>query len=136
MARIILKQLLIFPRVQIKYTAIYAGVTLVPILVLMASHFYFIHQLTRIDLSIEEMSFIRQNSIELNIFIFIVTAILVVLISILVTHRFLGPFIAIKRGLDSYLIDKKNPNIKIRKTDEAHSLVAQINEFFEAMETK
>ncbi|MBK7962219.1 MAG: hypothetical protein IPK04_14190 [Bdellovibrionales bacterium] len=68
MARIILKQLLIFPRVQIKYTAIYAGVTLVPILVLMASHFYFIHQLTRIDLSIEEMSFIRQNSIELNIF--------------------------------------------------------------------
>ncbi|MBL7672481.1 MAG: hypothetical protein JNM39_18530 [Bdellovibrionaceae bacterium] len=136
MARIILKQLLIFPKIQLKYTAIYACVTLAPILVLMACHSYFIHQLTRVDLSIEEMSLIRQNSIELNIFIFVLTSIFVVLISILVTHRFLGPFIAIKRGLDSYLIDRKNPNIKIRKTDEAHSLVAQINEFFEALETK
>ncbi|GEM_PF-4281451 len=79
---------------------------------------------------------VSQNLWIYNLLILSVVSGTVFAASILVTHRFLGPTIAIKRTLDLYLQEKKIKKIVIRKTDEAHQLIGEINNFIQELNEK
>lgn len=92
--------------------------------------FYFVNQLTESGLSKNEIEALKISLMKYSFGISAVTTLFMFILTILITHRFLGPFFAIKRALDKYKTEKQFSKISIRSTDEAKLLVNNINDFF------
>ncbi|MBL7545052.1 MAG: hypothetical protein JNL11_14640 [Bdellovibrionaceae bacterium] len=46
---------------------------------------------------------------------------------IYITHRFVGPYVSIKRFIDAHLKNENPPSLKVRQSDEIHEIVELIN---------
>lgn len=59
----------------------------------------------------------------------IITAVILVFIGMLFTHRIAGPLFRFEKSLDNMLSHKLNDNIRLRNKDEGKKLATQINDF-------
>lgn len=59
----------------------------------------------------------------------IITAVILVFIGMLYTHRIAGPLFRFEKSLDNMLSHKLNDNIRLRNKDEGKKLATQINDF-------
>lgn len=59
----------------------------------------------------------------------IITAVVLVFIGLLFTHRIAGPLFRFEKSLDNMLSHQLNDNIRLRNKDEGKKLAAQINDF-------
>ncbi|MFW2366719.1 MAG: methyl-accepting chemotaxis protein [Desulforhopalus sp.] len=59
----------------------------------------------------------------------IITAVVLVFIGVLFTHRIAGPLFRFEKSLDNMLSHKLNDNIRLRNKDEGKKLASQINDF-------
>ncbi len=118
-----------FPKIQLKYAGVFTFV------VAMGLIFFMIGQTVALrageNLSIDEVALaaLKSSLYTYNIVVIIVALVTTFLVSVLVTHRFLGPIVAIKRSLDHYQKEGTFKKISIRKTDEIHELVDLLNKF-------
>lgn len=48
-------------------------------------------------------------------------------VMIYITHRFVGPYISIKRFISAHLRNENPPDLRVRKGDEIHDVVELIN---------
>lgn len=114
---------------QLKYAAIISGV----FLCFSAVHYWLLSTLfLEIQQGLPSDNEVFLNSIFekfLLSFSFIVffSAVLLFLIMVVITHRFLGPLIPISRALKEYFENCSAEQIVIRKTDELHDFVAFLN---------
>ena len=120
---------LLFPKAQLKYAFIYSSIVFVIIIILMAGQYYMLGQGEQFNLNQENLDLIRTSLLRFNIVVLTMGCLICFMLSILVTHRFLGPTISIKRTLDAYKKDKTFKKITVRKTDEIKDLVESLNAF-------
>lgn len=59
----------------------------------------------------------------------IITAVVLVFMAVLFTHRIAGPLFRFEKSLDNMLSHKLNDNIRLRNKDEGKKLASQINDF-------
>ena len=126
---------LLFPRIQLKYAFIYIGIVFTTMSILIAGQYYMLGQGEQFSLNQENLDIIRMILVRFNIVILVLSCLICFLLSILVTHRFLGPTIGIKKALDNYKKDKTFKKITIRKTDEIQDLVDTLNTFLKDVES-
>ncbi len=127
---------LIYPEIQLKYAFIFTGIVVITLAFFFIGEFFYLSRGESLGVEPNLIDGIKDSLISFNLLVLIISSVLTFLVSILITHRFLGPVIAIKRALENYKSDNQNFKIKIRKTDEAHLLVKILNEFFEGLDEK
>lgn len=135
-SRLAIGKYLIYPKIQIKYAGIYTFIVVLTLCIFMVGEFFFLSRGEQFGLDQGVLDSFKISLLKYNLIVLCVSAALTFFVSILVTHRFLGPIVAINRALASYSVDRKFKKIVIRKTDEVHSLVEQLNKFFEGLDEK
>ena len=127
---------LIYPEIQLKYAFIFSGIVVITLSFFFVGEFFYLSRGEILGIDPNVIDGIRESIISFNVLVFIISSILTFLVSILITHRFLGPVVAIKRALENYKTGNQKFEIKIRKTDEAHLLVKLLNEYFNGLDEK
>lgn len=127
---------LLFPKIQLKYAFIYSSIIFTAMSTMIAGQYYMLGQGEQYSLNQENLDMIRMSLLRLNLVVLSMSCLICFVLSILITHRFLGPTVSISRALDLYKKDKTFKKISIRKTDEVQDLVDTLNLFLKEVETK
>ena len=127
---------ILFPRIQIKYALMHSAIVLIALLFCMLGEFYLLKRFDFQAMDPFMLASSKESLMQFNIILLLISTGLTFVVSILVTHRFLGPMIAIRRSLEQYKENQKIEKIVIRKTDEIHFIVDDLNQFFQGLNEK
>ncbi len=122
------RRYLIFPRIQFKYAFVSALLMMVAMGCMMVLQSYFFNSALKPGVQRVDLERLQSMVLVLSFFLLFVAGFLSFVVSILVTHRFLGPTFAIRRSLDAIRAGESSVEIKIREHDELRHLVQLLNE--------
>lgn len=127
---------LLFPKIQLKYAFIFSGIFFVTIVVMICGQYYMLSRAEQYNLSQDNLNLVNMSLVYFNLVILVMSCLVCFILSILITHRFLGPTIGIKRALEAYKNDNTFKRINVRKSDEVQDLVETLNIFLKEIEMK
>jgi hypothetical protein len=139
------KVFLINPKFQLRLIAWMIGMSLAPISVFFAAHYYFFWNLKKLGLDIElepdhiYFRFLEGQSHKM-IIIFLVcsllTVIIVAILGLLLSHKVAGPIHRLKLHLTQLTKGNSLPELSFRKDDYFQELPQIVNDFIETQDKK
>jgi methyl-accepting chemotaxis protein len=128
------KTYLVFPKKQLKYALVYSFILFVTMAGFISVEYYFLSNGEHYGLDQRALMDLRDSLFTYNVFLLIISLLVTFMTTILVTHRFLGPIVSIRKKLERFKTDKKYTKIEIRKTDEIQPLVDSLNDFLSTID--
>lgn len=128
------------PRIQFKYAILnslfVSGIILLINLIIVYRLRSFASNQTDLDIDSAFLYNMTDFTIQLGIITFLISFVVTFFTSLIITHRFVGPFISINRYVDALINNKFDEPLNLRTTDEMHEIVAKLKTLGDKLKSK
>ena len=118
------------PKIQLKYAILnsffVAGVILLSNLLVVYRLRQHAEGQSDVEMDTTLLFNITDFTMQMGFLTFMVSFFITFFSTIIITHRFVGPFIAINRYVDSLISSKFDDDLNLRTTDEMHEISAKL----------
>lgn len=128
------------PRIQFKYAFLnslfVSGVILLTNLIVVYRLRSFASNQGDIEVDTTFLYNLTDFTIQLGLITFLVSFIVTFFSSLVITHRFVGPFISINRYVEALINDKYDEPLNLRTSDEMHEVAGKLKTLGEKLKSK
>lgn len=128
------------PKIQFKYAFLnslfVSGVILLTNLIVVYRLRSFASQQSDTEIDTTFLYNLTDFTIQLGLITFLVSFIVTFFSSLVITHRFVGPFISINRYVDGLINDKFDEPLNLRTSDEMHEVAGKLKTLGEKLKSK
>lgn len=128
------------PRIQFKYAILnslfVSGVILLTNLIIIYQLKSFTSNQGDYEIDTGLLKNMTDFTLQLGIICFLMSFIVTFFSSLIITHRFVGPFIAINRYVEGLINNKYDEPLNLRNTDEMHEIAGKLKILGEKLKEK
>jgi len=128
------------PRIQLKYAILnslfVSGVILLSNLLVVYRLRNYADSQNDIEMDTALLYNITDFTMQMGFLTFLISFIITFISTIVITHRFVGPFISINRYVDSIIANKFDEELSLRTSDEMHEIAGNLKTLGDRLKAK